>query len=30
MHGLINKAIQCFVLDTYGRETWRDTSSPKS
>ena len=24
MHGLINKAIQCFVLDTYGRETWRE------
>ena len=24
MHGLINKAIQCFVLDTYWRETWRE------
>ena len=24
MHGLINKAIQCFVLDTYRRETWRE------
>ena len=24
MLGLINKAIQCFVLDTYGRETWRE------
>ena len=24
MHGLVNKAIQCFVLDTYGRETWRE------
>ena len=24
MHGLINKAIQCFKLDTYGRETWRE------
>ena len=24
MHGLINKAIQCFELDTYGRQTWRE------
>ena len=24
MHGLINKAIQCFVLDTYGHEAWRE------
>lgn len=22
MHGLINRAIQCFVQDTYGAETW--------
>ncbi|MEM6759352.1 MAG: heme NO-binding domain-containing protein [Pseudomonadota bacterium] len=22
MHGLINRAIQCFVTDTYGTETW--------
>lgn len=22
MHGLINRAIQCFVADTYGREAW--------
>lgn len=26
MHGLINKAIQCFVLDTYGLEAWRVTA----
>ena len=24
MHGLINKAIQCFVLDTCGCEAWRE------
>ncbi|MEL7092006.1 MAG: heme NO-binding domain-containing protein, partial [Pseudomonadota bacterium] len=22
MHGLINRAIQCFVTDTYGAEIW--------
>ena len=26
MHGLINKAIQCFVLDIYGLEAWRLTA----
>ena len=26
MHGLIDKAIQCFVLDTYGLEAWRVTA----
>ena len=26
MHGLTNKAIQCFVLDTYGLEAWRVTA----
>ena len=23
MHGLVNRAIQCFVRDTYGEEVWR-------
>lgn len=23
MHGLINRAVQCFVRDTYGLETWK-------
>ena len=26
MHGLINKAIQCFVLDIHGLEAWRVTA----
>lgn len=24
MHGLINRAIQCFTWDTYGSQTWKD------
>lgn len=24
MHGLVNRAIQCFVRDTYGAEAWED------
>lgn len=26
MHGLINRAIQCFLRDTYGPETWLDVA----
>ena len=26
MHGLMNRAIQCFVRDTYGAEAWRDVA----
>lgn len=26
MHGLINRAIQCFVRDTYGHEIWLETA----
>ena len=26
MHGLINRAIQCFVRDTYGNEIWLDVA----
>lgn len=26
MHGLVNRAIQCFVRDTYGEETWRSVA----
>ncbi|MEZ5674612.1 Haem-NO-binding [Thalassovita litoralis] len=26
MHGLINRAIQCFVRDTYGEEIWMDVA----
>ncbi len=24
MHGLVNRAVQCFVRDTYGAESWND------
>ena len=27
MHGLTNRAIQCFVRDTYGAATWRDVAA---
>lgn len=27
MHGLINRAIECFILDTYGRPVWLSTVS---
>ena len=27
MHGLMNRAIQCFVRDTYGAEAWRDVAA---
>ena len=27
MHGLMNRAIQCFVRDTYGAATWRDVAA---
>lgn len=26
MHGLVNRAIQCFVTDTYGIDTWTDVA----
>lgn len=26
MHGLVNRAIQCFVRDTYGNEVWLDVA----
>ncbi|WP_224825858.1 heme NO-binding domain-containing protein [Cognatishimia sp. MH4019] len=26
MHGLVNRAIQCFVLDTYGDAAWEDVT----
>jgi hypothetical protein len=26
MHGLMNRAIECFVRDTYGRRTWRSVA----
>ncbi len=26
MHGLINRAIQCFAVDTYGQEKWLDAT----
>ena len=27
MHGLMNRAIQCFVRDTYGAQAWRDVAA---
>ena len=27
MHGLMNRAIQCFVRDTYGSDAWRDVAA---
>jgi hypothetical protein len=27
MHGLVNRAIQCFVQDTYGAGVWRDVAA---
>lgn len=27
MHGLINRAIQCFLRDSFGPETWRETAA---
>lgn len=26
MHGLVHRAVQCFVVDTYGAETWLDVA----
>ena len=27
MHGMMNRAVQCFVRDTYGQDTWKDVAS---
>ncbi len=27
MHGLINRSVECFIIDTYGPRTWRDIAS---
>ena len=27
MHGLINRSLECFIIDTYGARTWRDIAA---